>query len=303
MTSSVSPFDRDALWSKAKNFINRSFDALDDADFPTAAMWAAIALELLGKAALANVNPCLIADPSDDGVSLLIAAGMSQDFSKAKSIQAKGVFSRCRRAFQPFDSDEADRIAKARNEELHSGLMPFDSIRDQDAWWQRYWAQAVILIDAQREDIADFVGAKRAPAVQRQLDDNAKHVQQYASRRIAEAKDRWDQALASSSAAADLSQLIRRLPMFLMSFSSAVTCPACGNTGSLIGEEVASSEVEYDHETGEALELLAVFPEVFECQHCGLLLEGQRYLDAAGLDELISDEREYEPEWDDYGND
>jgi hypothetical protein len=96
-----SPFNRDDIWAKAKNFINRSFDARDDGDFATAAMWAAFALELLGKAALSHKNPCLIADPSDDGRSLMVAAGLSNDFTRAKSVPAKAVFSRCKAAFPP----------------------------------------------------------------------------------------------------------------------------------------------------------------------------------------------------------
>ena len=71
----------------------------------------------------------------------------------------------------------------------------------------------------------------------------------------------------------------------------------------MLGEDVASSDVEVDPETGDAWEIVAVYPDVFECEHCGLVLDGSPYLDAAGLDELISDEREYEPMWEDYGND
>ncbi len=103
----TAPYDYDGLWIKAKLFINRSFSASDAGNFDEAGLWASFALELLGKGALAKVNPLLIADPSDDGKSLLIAAGVSKDFKGFKSIQAKAVFSRCARAFPPFNADEA----------------------------------------------------------------------------------------------------------------------------------------------------------------------------------------------------
>lgn len=303
MSTAPSPFDRTDLWAKAKNFINRSFDARDADDFATAAMWAACALELLGKAALSYRNPCLIADPSDDGKSLLIAAGLSSDYPKAKSIPAKAVFARCKAAFQPFNADEADRIAKARNEELHSGLLPFDSVLNQNVWWERFWAQAIILIEAQDEDIDSFVGAGRSSIAQKHLDSNVDHVKQHTARRIAEAVQRWAVAQTSMDAASSLETYLRRLPTVLAEYSSSVTCPACEQSGLLLGEDVASSEVEVDHGTGDAWEIVAVYPDAFRCGHCGLALDGSPYLDAAGLDELISSEREYEPIWDDYGND
>lgn len=303
MSTPPSPFDRDSLWAKAKNFINRSFEALDDGDFPLAAMWAALALELLGKSALSNQNPCLVADPSDDGLSLMIATGLSHDYTKAKSIQAKAVFSRCERAFQPFSAQEADKIAKARNEELHSGMMPFDAIPNKDRWWERYWAQAIILVEAQDEDLDSFVGGNRASIVQGHLDNNRQHVQQYTARRISAAEERWHQALATVEGAHALEMHLRTLPTYLLSLRAPVTCPACGNQGTLAGEDVESSEIEADPEEGSAWEVVQVYPEIFECSNCGLTLEGQPYLAAAQLDKLISVERDYEPVWDDYGND
>lgn len=96
------PCDRVGLWMKSKAFTNRSFAARDADDFEQAALWAAHALELLGKAALAKTSPLLIADPQDDGRSLLIAAGLSSDVSRFKSVPAKAVFSRCARAFPGF---------------------------------------------------------------------------------------------------------------------------------------------------------------------------------------------------------
>ena len=185
----ATPFEHEALWDKAKNFINRSFDCLENDDFPTAATWASLALELLGKSALAHRNPCLVADPSDDGLSLLIAAGLSEDISRAKSIPAKAVFSRCERAFRPFSASEAGRIAQSRNEELHSGLLPFETVADRESWWQRYWTQAAILIDAQDQTVEALVGGARQKQVRDHLARSAEHVSTWTLARIEEAKE------------------------------------------------------------------------------------------------------------------
>ena len=119
------PYDSEAVWIKAKNFINRSFDALDDDDFPRAALWAANSLELLAGSTLCQVNPLLVADPSDNGRSLMLAAGLPEDTTKYRSIPAKALFSRCARAFSPFNFEEAMKIAAQRNAELHSGATPY----------------------------------------------------------------------------------------------------------------------------------------------------------------------------------
>src|SRR5665811_1113667 len=113
------------------------------------------------------------------------------DFARAKSVPATAVFSRCKAAFPPFNADEADRIARARNEELHSGLMPFDAVPNQAIWWERYWAQAIILIEAQDEDVDSFVGSRRSSTVQEHLDSNVDHVNEYTTRRIAAGLQRW----------------------------------------------------------------------------------------------------------------
>lgn len=60
------PFDHDALWTKAKLFLNRAMDD-DPRSFDERALWAALALELLAKAALARVSPLLIAEPNEEG--------------------------------------------------------------------------------------------------------------------------------------------------------------------------------------------------------------------------------------------
>lgn len=291
------PFDREALWAKAKVFINRAFDSSEAGDFPQAAMWAALALELLGKSALSRVNPCLIADPNDDGLSLMIAAGLSHDHSRAKSIPAKAVMSRCERAFQPFSSKEAARITQARNEELHSGLLPFDGIADQKGWWQRYWVQAEILIEAQGETTTSFVGSKRATIVQDHLDANAEYVKRQTALMITKAATHWASISQNPSPRG-----LRRLTL-LAEFSADQTCPACKQQGLLQGDDVAHSDVDFDPEGPGGSEQLDVYSDSFECPSCGLFLVGQQYLTEAGLPDTFAAEREYEPDFDEYGND
>lgn len=286
---------------KAKAHINRSFAARAAGEFEEAALWASTALELLGKSALAKVSPLLVADPTDDGRSLLIAAGLSSDMTRFKSIQAKAVFSRCARAFRPFDDKEAGRIATQRNEELHSALAPFTGI-DEDAWWDRYWSQAVILVDAQDETLVDFVGAGNASIVENHLERNAANTSRRVQAMIDRAAQRYALAADSEDARRQITRLVERL-RFDFDFTTDVDCPACEQDAFLFGDDVTESEVEEDYEEGTAIELLNVSADFFECENCGLRLDGPAYVSEAGLPESFEVERDYEPVYDDYGND
>lgn len=286
---------------KAKTHINRSFAALDSADFEQAALWSASAFELLAKAALAKVSPLLVADPADDGRSLLVAAGLTADTSRFKSVPAKGLFSRCDRAFRGFNSQEAGWIASKRNEELHSALSPFSSI-DSDKWWERYWSQAIILIHAQDAELADFVGARREREIEQHLARNRQNVSrrvqtlieraQHRSRLAAKSEDAWNEIVA-----------LNARPGFLADFHEPTRCPACEDLGSLLGDEVLDAEVEYEGEEWVPTEHVIVAAEAFECEACGLRLHGLEYIEEAGLPDSFHAEREYEPVYDDYGND
>lgn len=49
----------EALYAKSKIYIRRGFRAQSDGDIEEYQLWASLALELLGKAALAKVHPAL----------------------------------------------------------------------------------------------------------------------------------------------------------------------------------------------------------------------------------------------------
>ncbi|MYS85232.1 hypothetical protein [Embleya scabrispora] len=133
------PFDHEALWMKAKLFLNRAMDDDDSRGFDEHALWAALALELLAKAALARVSPLLIAEPNEEGSNLLIASGLVKGDAKFTSVRAKTLMARCHRAFKPFDQSEAMKIINGRNEYLHSSGTGFMAI-PAHLWWPRYWA-------------------------------------------------------------------------------------------------------------------------------------------------------------------
>ena len=57
----MATFERDALFTKSIVFIKRALAHRDDSRPDEFQLWAALALELLGKSALAAIHPALIA--------------------------------------------------------------------------------------------------------------------------------------------------------------------------------------------------------------------------------------------------
>lgn len=198
----IAPYDHEALWSKAKVFLNRAMDPGPGRSFDEQALWASAALELLGKAALARVSPLLIAEPTEEGANILIATGLIEGTAQFTSVSASTVFKRCQRAFRPFSASDAQRFSAARNEYLHGSGIGFMTLAPQ-AWWPRYWALAVILVTAQDREIEDLVGPDRMQAVEAHLAQNAKNVEHRTEALISRARQRACPVQGRHAACAD----------------------------------------------------------------------------------------------------
>lgn len=295
----TAPFDQDGLWQKSVLFLNRSTAA---PTFDERALWASLALELLGKAALSKINPCLIADPMDDGKSLLIAAGVSNDHSGFKSVAAKTVFSRCARAFPPFDAREAGRIAQNRNEDLHSASLPFAAV-SEGVWWQRYWAQAVLLVHAQDRELVDLVGVGHVQTVESLLAENEKNLASRVQALIQRAQQRLALVAANAVSPKVAAELAAAKSLtYVTEHQDAATCPACDGVAYIYGDHTIASEIIYDEES-PPVQVSTVLAEALACPHCGLVLDGPEFVAAAGLPESFEAEEDYDPGDGGYGND
>lgn len=276
--------------------------------FDEQALWASAALELLGKAALARVSPLLIAEPTEDGVNLLIATGLIEGTARFGSVRAATVFKRCARAFRPFDAGIAQKFADSRNEYLHGSSVGFH-VLVPTAWWPGFWAQAAILVTALDRDIDELVGTDRTSAVEAYLNKNTKDVEQRTEALINRAKQRMLQYTAGTlplktqmewGIAANLSAML--------SYNTRATCPACGAPGLLEGETADGYEYEYEYDhydesTVAAWATVSVTPDYFSCPTCRLVLDHYELVEHAGLGEpfsAIDDDPPVEPE---YGND
>lgn len=302
------PYDHEALWLKAKLFLNKAMDDEDVRFFDERALWASLALEVLAKAALARQSPLLIAVPSEDGTNVLIALGLIGGHARFESVAAKTLYSRCEKAFKPFSRAEAEKITHARNEYLHGATAEFTRI-PETAWWPRYWAQAVILVAACDREVEDLVGASRATVVRKHLEQNKKNVEHRTEMLLERARQRRAQYEAGTLPArvAREWQPGRSLTASL-GHSQDKTCPACRDRGVVEGDNVIDVETEYeqvDADDYDVIVTLTVASEYFSCPHCGLVLDDYQVLEKAGIEDIFLTEGDssdiaYEG---DYGND
>lgn len=301
-------FDHESLYLKAKLFLNLAMDQ-DERSFDEQALWASMALELMGKAALSRVSPLLIADPVEGGSNLLVAAGLVDGEPQFVSIGAKTVYTRCGRVFRPFSEQEALKISRARNGYVHGGIPTFTAI-PPDAWWPRYWSLAVVLINALELDVEDVVGAQRAAVVERHLARNKQNIKHRTEVLIERARLRLAQHEAGSLPARVAGLWTPGIARSAnMTYSERAECPACAELGEIEGDVVENTDVQWDGDEGESYDVtvtLTVLAEYFNCSSCGLTLDGADFIAEAGLPieiETIGDESDlpdYEP---DYGND
>lgn len=304
----IEPYDYEALWAKAKVFLNRAMDPGPERAFDEQALWASAALELLGKAALARQSPLLIAEPTEDGANLLIATGLIEGTARFTAVSASTIFKRCQRAFKPFSADAAQGFAGARNEYLHGSSIGF-MILPPHAWWPRYWALAAILVAALDREIEDLVGLDRLPVVTDYLSQNTKNIEDRAETLVTRARQRLAQYRAGTLPAR-IQMEWKTSPDLTagLGYSAAENCPACGGVGTLEGSDSSDMDYEYNvSDEGEPINAWAeihVPAEYFSCSTCHLVLDGFELIDHVGLPDTF-DVIDEDPEWPepDYGND
>jgi len=223
--------------------------------------------------------------------------------------QAKTLYSRCRKAFKPFNESEAGKITHARNEYLHGSAVGFTSI-PAAAWWPRYWTLAVILISALEHTVEDLVGVDRRSTVERHLDQNQKNIGHRTEMLIERAKQRlaqWAAGTLPAKVAAEWSP--GRSLTAGLAYSEPATCPACGDSGMIEGKDYVDVQVGHEQIDEEDFEVtldVTANADYFSCGECGLVLDNYQLVEEAGFDTSFETQGDVSeiPYYDgDYGND
>lgn len=299
------------ILGKSKIFIRRAVARKESGDLDEYQLWASLALELLGKAALSAIHPSLIVDPTHSP-SLFAASGITLS-TDIKTIAAHTLFERLRHLTSGFDENVkgfCNAIAQRRNVELHSGEAPFRAMR-LEVWEAQFWHAAQLILDTMSASLEEWLGADQAKAPKELL----RHAQE-ARRgavmiRIQRARERFserkkaDRERALADASGKEAYHYRGLFRLLADKEWETACPACGGKAFLAGVQVFEEVVDTTTDEEGAWESVETHyqAEEFHCPVCDLLLEGTDDIATAELprdfSEVETREREYEP---DYGN-
>src|ERR1043166_2250071 len=271
-------WSKDALLAKAQRYAEEMLG--HDRNDWKFAFWSSLALELLARAALANVSPTLLAEQREWS-NLYFALGHQPKAKKfvPNSISISEVFSRLGEIVPEFDT----RLGgfgvlhlQRRNEELHSGSTPFESFSNSE-WLPLFYQSADVLMRSMGEKLDLLFGKKEAEVAVKMIaaakDESAKAVAKNISahKTVWESKELNEQKKLASQAAF---WATRRK-------GHRVKCPACDSDALVIGTPVAPP----NHKLKQGLILVtqSYLPAQFECIACGLKIAGLPQLHACGL--------------------
>lgn len=302
----------EALEGKSKAYIHRALRCKEEGDLDQYQLWASLALELQGKAALATIHPSLIVDPGHYK-SLFVAAGIHISCD-IKTIVAKTLFERLAHLSPEFDENVKKfcfAISQRRNAELHSGETPFQLMR-LDAWERQYWHAAQLILKMSGTSLDEWLGADQAKSPKAII----KHAEeatlaavrtqiQYAAENFRKQKKtvREEKLAKARDKNADQYQ-----NLFSCSGDAewAIDCPACHGKAFMTGMQYEEEITDTGSDLGGLWEIVekSFCAEEFHCPVCELHLRSESEIRAAELtiEHIETEEREaeYEP---DYGND
>jgi hypothetical protein len=265
----------DSLYNKSKLFAKRAHD--EPADSALFGFWMSLSLELLARAALAQIHPVLLADPKHQD-NIHYAFGIVPE-NVPKSVQAKTVFARCSVFIQGFTDKMSGHcliMADRRNSELHSGAAAFEGI-DNSKWlpatYDEHGRVAVEALRDRRDTIKKDVQEKLAAA--RKF--YAEQTLEWKTERTAKADPATDALVRSSR------------------FARVCSCPACKNKAIVSGESVTRSPVKIDEALGTIKREVRVLPNLLRCPLCNLNLNGFQELNEAGVGEIYTIEEHVDP--------
>jgi len=271
------PWSKEALLAKAQLYAEEMLShSRDEWQFGIASTFV---LEFVARAALANISPALLAD-SKDSSNLYFALGKNPTAPKfiPKSIDISEVRSRLREAMPKYTA-ELDGFSAAhinrRNEELHSGGMPFAGLNT--GWLPHFYETLTILLESMDEGLAVVVGKREAKVAEKLVaaskDESAKAV----AKAVAAHKTVW-----SGKDKTEQEKLLKQASVWAIRQSGhRVKCPACESDALVFGGPVSEPIRKLDGDL--IIEAQEYLPEKFECVACQLKITGLSQLSPCGL--------------------
>lgn len=291
-------WDADALRAKTRVYFDRAFQHTpEDVLF---AFWCHVAIELLARAAIASINPALLASRKLN--SLLYGLGVEDaDPSKVESATCLEVYKLCERLIPEFGNAELATCEEARgrrNAELHAAGAAFDDL--PRGWLGRFFAACRVLARQLGLELDDLIEADHAMLLGRLIDEDSESVRTAVREAIDAAKHRFAELSKTERQRRLRATHKRSDPLHVSAFSAGaqkspdppralkdIPCPACKTPGTLRGEVVARNPVHIDQD-GQLVETQVALPTLFTCAVCELRLSGVAELAVAGLADPVT---------------
>jgi len=289
-------WDAEQLWEKTRLYAARA--ASEEQEGPLFALWSAMAMELLGRTVVANVHPALLADPQNPD-NLMYAFGLGQ-VRKPRSVPARTVFHRCVVIIDDFTDEElksALALIELRNEELHSGGVPFEGLKTA-SWLAGYYRVCEVMLRSMDREMADMFGDEQAAAAEQMIAGAAEQleseVREYIARqaRAFTRRDAKEQARLRK-AATQHSEVLANEVISPHQMGNVVACPACETDAWMTGDFVRLGEPVADEDA--IVQEVIKIPTRLECFACGLEIVGHGRLHAIGLGGLFAKQFREDP--------
>jgi len=274
-------WSEEEYWDKARLYVRRAQSAeADDGLYP---FWLSLALEFLARAALSKVSPVLNANPNQVE-NIYFALGLAT-VESPKTVPLHSVFNRCVTVVDGFEDSHrkfCDFLGVQRNEELHTGALPFGDLKLQK-WLQNYYEVVDILCRHLERDLADLLGSDEAEAADELLKATAKGLESTVKQSITAHKRVFDAKSENEREQLESDAWVRTMAAKLSTeFANLVDCPSCPSNGLVIGRLLRKSKPDY--EDGLLVEEVTCRSESFSCQACELRLPSPSHLHWSGIE-------------------
>jgi hypothetical protein len=260
-------WDTEQYWRKAKRYIElASAPEREEWERP---FWFSLAVEFLARACLTKIHPALNADPQEEGVHLLFAFGYELT-GQPKSLPAHAVYARLEKMFpdrfRKPDKDFCGFFSNLRNQELHTGELPFESLSEKK-WLPHFYEVCAVLCELLGKQIDDLLGDETETA-KALIATLKKEKTSSVQSKIADHR-----RVFRSKAPEEQKKLVAEQAILSNAWGGTtkkMQCPACGAWARLEGRVERVSKPIY--EDPELLVKNVVVANRLECKACELVL-------------------------------
>ena len=286
MTATVTlhPWSSDALFNKTLVYVGE-MEKLSTHDWQFA-FWSSLSLELLARAALANVSPTLLADGKEwRNVHYALGHPPTKKDFIPKSAVTNDILRILNEILPEFGKEFVDFCSlhcANRNAELHSGENRFAALKTSE-WLPKYYATCEVLLNSMGKNLDDlFDDPKTASEMISTLKDTAAKA---VAKDIEICKNNWN-----SRTPEEQLRLIAQATAWATRFTGhRADCPACGSPSLIKGTGWGPVSTTIDDDSGLIIQKQTMIPASFECVACGLKIAGLSRLAASGLAEPFKD--------------